>query len=196
MPELPGRGVDLADGTWSASMPMGADTPLVMRSSSPCGCVTVILVGGRVSGVVASASGRLRELVRTGGAAAAGGLGGVRAICLTDFSSSPRASSWLPLLVRRVAIEGGVVLVLLGGAVLVLLGGASSGARRIGWKLRRVWRSPLPVAEGTRGRTTLAMILLEIRRVGCYHLLCIATLDGHCMRAGRGQGKTRRLGGG
>jgi len=43
-------------------MPSGVATPLVVRSSSPCGCVTVIFVGGRASGVASSGRGRLREL--------------------------------------------------------------------------------------------------------------------------------------
>lgn len=62
-----GLGVDPPDGTSSALISSFFGTPLVMRSSSPCGCVTVTFVGGLVSAGSASASaeaGRLCELVR------------------------------------------------------------------------------------------------------------------------------------
>ena len=171
-PALPGRGVERADGTSSASMPKGAETPLVMRSSSPCGCVTVILVGGLVSGVVASARAvaeRFRELVRAAGAA----LDGACVASLTGFSSSPRASSVFPLDVRRVEM-GEVPLVPL-MLVLLWLAWTSSGARA-GERVRRV---RLSVADCRRGRATLAIMLLGEMRVSPAHLSGIATLSGH-----------------
>lgn len=164
MPELPGRGVDLAEGTSSASMPRGAATPLVMRSSSPCGCVTVILVGGLVS--VASGSravaGRFLLLVRAGG----GGFAGVWATGLTAPSSSARASRG-PLFEARLVATG---------AWLWLrwaCGWASS--RDTGRKLSLVCRSF--ELRSSEGRTALAMVVirLEIIRDSLGHLSAI-----HC----------------
>ena len=63
-------GVELPDGTSSSRMFRAAGTPFVMRRSSPCGCVTVTLVGGLAGSEVASAlravAGRFLELVRAG----------------------------------------------------------------------------------------------------------------------------------
>lgn len=162
LPELPGLGVDLAEGTSSASMPSGAATPLVMRRSSPCGCVTVILVGGLVS--VASSSkavaGRFLLLVRAGG----GGLLGVWVNCLTDLSSSASASNG-PLLEVRLVATG----------VLLLLRWACwrASSRDTGRKLSLVCRSFELRSSG--GRTALAMILsrLEIIRDSLGHLSAI-----------------------
>lgn len=75
LPGLAGRGVDLGEGTWSASRSSGAGTRLVMRSSWPWGCVTVILVGGleSVASGSRSVAGRFLLWVR----AAVGGGGAV-----------------------------------------------------------------------------------------------------------------------
>jgi hypothetical protein len=156
--------VDLAEGTLSTSMPSGAATPFVMRKSSPCGCVTVILVGGLVS--VASGSravaGRFLLLVRAGG----GGFAGVWVNCLTDLSSSASASNGLLLDVRLVAT----------GALLVLRWACWwASSRDTGRKLSLVCRSFELRSSG--GRTALAMILsrLEIIRDSLGHPLAI-----HC----------------
>jgi hypothetical protein len=60
----------------------------------------------------------------------------------------------------------------------------------MGEKLRRVCRSSV-VAAGIRGRTTLAIVSLNGRRVPQYHVSSIATRDGHWGRARRGQGAKR-----
>jgi hypothetical protein len=48
------RGVDTPEGTSSSAMASGAGTPFVIRRSWPCGCVTVILVGGLASGAASA----------------------------------------------------------------------------------------------------------------------------------------------
>jgi hypothetical protein len=118
-------------------------------------------------------------------------------MCLTGFSSSPRAGSGLTLDVRRV--DMGVLLLLLllamPMAMLLLLPPLTSSGARAGERVRRIVRRS--VADCTRGRTRLAMLLLERKsRVWQFHLSLMAMLSCHPSRAGRGQGKTRRLGGG
>jgi hypothetical protein len=166
LPELLGRGVELAEGTSSASMPRGAETPLVMRRSSPCGCVTVILVGGLVS--VASGSravaGRFLLLVRAGG----GGFAGVWVTGLTEPSSSSSArASKGPLLDARLVATG----------VWLLLRWDCwwASSRDTGRKLSLVCRSF--ELRSSEGRTALAMVLsrLEIIRDSLGHLLAF-----HC----------------
>lgn len=175
-PELPGRGVDRAEGTSSASMPSGAETPLVMRRSSPCGCVTVILVGGLVS--VASGSravaGRFLLLVRAGGV----GFAGVWPICLTAFSPSASASNGPLRELRRVAM------------VVLLVRWASS--RATGTKFSLVCRS-FELRSG--GRTALAMMLnkLDIIRDSLGHFSAIHCRAAIACRAGLGSCKTRTV---
>jgi hypothetical protein len=140
-----------------------------------------------VSGVVASARAVAGRFLELGGRAAPTGACAC-AMCLTALSSSLRASRGLVLEVRRVGM--GVLLVLLVMAML-RLPLTSSGARA-GEKVRRVCL--FSVADGIRGRTRLAMVLLEKSCVSQGHLSRMAMLSCHRGRAGRGQ--RRRLGGG
>jgi hypothetical protein len=110
LPALAGRGVEAGEGTWWVSRGRTRGTPLVMRTRSPWGCVTVILVGGLVSVRSGSTSvaGRFLLLVR----AAGGGEGGDACLAgvslgwwcwQTGLSSSVRASKGPEREVRRVA---------------------------------------------------------------------------------------------